>query len=86
MVAEPLSRSRLQKLQGRYGGIDAGAGASCRIEDVAIYANGIDREIEKSHARCKAGESERHSVSAWQACLEHSRVKAFAINNIRLST
>ena len=31
--------------------------------------------IVKSHARCKAGESERHLVSAWQARLEHSRVK-----------
>jgi hypothetical protein len=41
--------------------------------------------IVKSHARCKAGESERHLVSAWQARLEHSRVKAFAINNTQLS-
>jgi hypothetical protein len=41
----------------------------------------IDREI-TCKMQVEPGESERHLVSAWQARLEHSRVKAFAINNI----
>jgi hypothetical protein len=58
----------------------------CRMYSVLLLLQGIAIPlIEKSHAQCKAGESERHSVSAWQARLEHSRVKAFAINNIQLS-